>query len=271
MSLRPLSVVVPARDEEQRLPALLDAVDDVVEATFAAARFQLAELIIVDDGSSDRTAELVAMRAVEDPRVRLIELEPRGKGAAARAGVLAATTPWALVIDADLSTRLEAITALGKAIDAGCDIAIGSRGLEGSTIIEHQPLYREIAGKTFNVLVRTMTGLPFRDTQCGFKLFRLATTRTLFEHQASDGFAYDVEILLDAVWQGLRVAEVPVTWVNDRQTRVRLFGASMTMAADLVRIVRRLGRYDKRLSEPAPRLAARGAAVHVTEGRNEVN
>jgi glycosyltransferase involved in cell wall biosynthesis len=265
MSLRPLSVIVPARDEEQRLPALLATVDDVFKATLAAARFQLAELIVVDDGSSDRTAELVATRAAEDPRMRLIRLEPRGKGAAARAGVLAATTPWALVMDADLSTRLDAITALGEAIDAGCDISIGSRGLEGSTIIQHQPRHRELAGRTFNVLVRTITGLPFRDTQCGFKLFRLATTRTLFEHQRSDGFAYDVEILLDAAWQGLRVAEVPVTWANDRQTRVRLFGASITMAADLVRIVRRLGRYDRPLSELAAKAGSGCAAVNVTE------
>jgi len=255
MSLRPLSVIVPARDEELRLPALLDAIDDIVD-TLATARFQLSELIVVDDGSSDRTAELVATRAVDDSRLRLITIEPAGKGAAVRAGALAAATPWALVMDADLSTQVEAIGALGEAIDAGCDIAIGSRGLDGSIIAEHQPRYRELAGKTFNRLVRTVTGLPFRDTQCGFKLFRLATTRTLFELQRTDGFAYDVEILLDAAWQGLRVEEVPVTWANDRQTRVRLFGASIGMGADVIRIVHRLGRYDRSRSKPAPMLAA---------------
>jgi dolichyl-phosphate beta-glucosyltransferase len=255
MSLRPLTVVVPARDEESRLPVLLAAVDHVFGATLAASRFELAELIVVDDGSTDRTAEVVETHAAEDPRVRLIKLEARGKGSAVRAGVLAATTQWALVMDADLSTPLDALTPLADAIDAGYDVAIGSRGLASSNIVEHQPVYRELAGKTFNVFVRQATGLPFRDTQCGFKLFRLETSRTLFEHQRSEGFAYDVEILLDAVSRGLSVAEVPVTWVNDRQTRVKFFGASMAMTADLFRIVHRLGRCNKGMAEPEPRLA----------------
>jgi dolichyl-phosphate beta-glucosyltransferase len=235
--MRPLSIVVPARNEEQRLPALLTFFDGRADEILAAAGFVLTELIVIDDGSTDATADLVRSRAAHDERIRLVRgAGPRGKGAAVRQGMLTAQAPWALLMDADLSAPLEDVAKLGAALDAGADIAIGSRGARGSEIEVHQPVYRELAGKTFNLLVRGLTGLPFHDTQCGFKLFRVAVTRALFEEQRIDGFAFDVEILLHARRRAVSVSEVPVRWSNDPQTRVDLLRASARMSFDLVRV-----------------------------------
>jgi hypothetical protein len=143
------------------------------------------------------------------------------------------------VTDVDLSTPLEDLSVL--AADFGSkdiDVAIGSRALPGSRVLVHQPAYRELMGKAFNLSLRLLTRLPYRDTQCGFKLFRLGTTRALFERQRVMGFAYDAEICVLATQDSLRVAEVPVRWTNHPDTRVRLFGSSARMAFDLFRIAR---------------------------------
>jgi dolichyl-phosphate beta-glucosyltransferase len=240
-----LSIVVPARNEEERLPVLLDALANGGGETLRRAGLDLVEVIVVDDGSTDGTAALVERRAQRDARLRLIRLDPgEGKGGAVRAGMLAASAPWALVTDADLSTPLAEAGRLADAVRSGADVAIGSRGLAASSIRVHQPRYRELAGKIFNVGVRLATGLPFRDTQCGFKLFRLASTRVLFARQTLSGFAFDVEILLAAAHRGLRIAEVPVEWANVRDTRVRFADASVRMSLDLARVTARYGRAD---------------------------
>ena len=219
------------------MPALLETLEGGGRETFAAAGLELAEVIVVDDGSTDETASLLRDRPASGFAFRAISLPAnRGKGAAVRAGMLAAGEPLALLADADMATPFEEAAKLAAALDAGADIAIGSRGLAASDIVVHQPAHRELAGKGFNLGLRVLTRLPYRDTQCGFKLFRLARARPLFELQRIDGFAYDAEILVHARRLGLRVAEVPVRWFDDPNTTVKLFSASSRMALDLLRI-----------------------------------
>jgi dolichyl-phosphate beta-glucosyltransferase len=235
----PLSVVVPAFNERARLPALLDVLEERAEAIFAPAGLSLAELIVVDDGSTDGTAAMLRARPDLPFRLRVIELgRNRGKGAAVRAGMLAAAEPLALLSDADMATPLQEVSKLSAALERGFDVAIGSRGLPESEIVVHQPIYRELMGKSFNVGLRLLTGLPYRDTQCGFKLFRLAAARKLFELQRIEGFAYDAEILVLARRLAIRVVEVPVRWFNDPATTVKLFSASSRMALDLLKVGR---------------------------------
>jgi dolichyl-phosphate beta-glucosyltransferase len=244
VSLRPLSIVVPAKDEATRLPRLFETLSNGGLQAIESAGLDLQELLVVDDGSTDATAAIVLQHAARDPRIGLVRPEHgRGKGAAVRAGVLAATAPWVLVMDADLATPLDQAAALVERLEEGADAAIGSRGLPSSRIEVHQPRHRELAGKTFNALVRLVTGLPFRDTQCGFKLFRLSTTRPLFERQRVEGFAFDVEILVEARRRGLRVVEVPVRWVDDPDTKVRVLPASARMTWELFRITLLRGRH----------------------------
>lgn len=238
-----LSIVVPVFNEERRLPRLLEIVRRDGDEIVAAAGFRLAELIVVDAASTDSTAALLAASDDVGGRLTRLRLEgSRGKGAAVRAGVLAARSPFVLMTDVDLSTPLADLEQLALALGDDGDVAIGSRALAASRVLGRQPAYRELMGKTFNVGVRLLTGLPWRDTQCGFKLFRRATTRRLFELQRVDGFAFDVELLVLARRLGLRVSEVPVRWVNDPDTRVGLMTSSAEMARDALRIAYRARR-----------------------------
>jgi len=232
-----LSVVVPAYNEARRLPALLDALAGDGRSAFAAAGLELADVIVVDDGSTDGTFDLVRARNDGGIPLRALRLDRnRGKGAAVQAGMLAARGPLALLSDADMATPFEDVARLAAAVQGGADVAIGSRALPSSDILVHQPGHRELMGKSFNRALRLLTGLPYRDTQCGFKLFRLPTARRLFELQRVSGFAYDVELLVLARQLGLSVAEVGVRWSDDRETTVKIFSASSRMALDLLRI-----------------------------------
>ena len=241
-----LSIVVPVFNEERRLPALLDRLDAEADATLAAANLELLEVIVVDDGSDDTTAAILEASTHLPGRLRSIRLRAhRGKGAAVRSGAQAAKGDRILMTDVDLSTPLGEVEALSAELDRGVDFAMGSRSLPASDVVVHQPAHRELAGKTFNLLFRLATGLAWRDTQCGFKLFERSTTRELFELQRIEGFAYDAELCVNADRLGLRVSEVPVRWVNNEDTRVTLFGSSLQMALDLARIAWRARRLER--------------------------
>jgi dolichyl-phosphate beta-glucosyltransferase len=232
-----LSVVVPAYNEEWRLPALLAALDRELDSILAEVEMRLVEVVVVDDGSTDRTSEIVQSFDGLGGRLTLLRLPTnRGKGAAVRAGMLAARGERVLMTDADMSTPLEDIVSLAAALDSGQDVALGSRALAESQVLVHQPLVREVMGKGFNVLLRLAARVPWRDTQCGFKLFRRETTRALFEAQRIEGFAFDAEICVRARRLGLKLAEVPVRWSNDPETHVRLVRSSLRMALDVLRV-----------------------------------
>jgi dolichyl-phosphate beta-glucosyltransferase len=243
MTAKTLSIVVPAFNEERRLPSLLETLQRDADNVVAAAGLDLREIVVVDDGSTDRTAAILEDFAGLPSRFRTIHFERnRGKGAAVREGMLGAEASLALMTDVDLSTPLEELGLLTAALDGGADVAIGSRGLRESQVLVHQPAHRELMGKAFNVAVRLLTRVPWRDTQCGFKLFRLDTTRRLFELQRIEGFAFDVEVLVTARRLGLDVAEVPVRWIDNPDTHVGLFTSSATMALDALRIAYRARR-----------------------------
>jgi glycosyltransferase involved in cell wall biosynthesis len=227
--LRSLSIVIPAYNEEARLPATLDR----VLAWLDRQQLEFRELIVVDDGSSDRTTAVAESRA----GVRLLRNPGnRGKGYAVRHGMLEARGEWVLYSDADLSAPIEDATILYKAAaESGAQIAIGSRALDRSLVSVHQSSFREWSGRAFNVIMRAVTGLKFRDTQCGFKLYRGDAAKAVFSRQKLDGFSFDVEDLYLAKQAGLRAIEVPVHWANVEGTKVSM-GQGIKSFADLLKI-----------------------------------
>lgn len=227
-----LSVVVPAYNEEHRLG---DALDRIV--AYLSERGLDADIVVVDDGSGDGTAT-VAEEHLRNYRGQVLRNdENRGKGYSVRRGVLAAEGRFVLLTDADLSAPIEEHAKLAEvARDRDLDIVIGSRSVAGSKIEKRQPLIRVAMGKTFNKLVRLVTGLPFNDTQCGFKLMDRERTRPIWERMVVDRFSFDVELLFLASRFGLKIAEIPVRWSDDPQTKVGLFGDPIKMFADLIRI-----------------------------------
>ena len=257
-----LSIVVPVFNEERRLPALLERLDAAADATLVAANLELLEVVVVDDGSDDTTAAILEASTHLPGRLRSIRLPAHaGKGAAVKAGAQAARGDRILMTDVDLSTPLEEVVRLSAELDRGVDFAMGSRSLPASDVVVHQPAHRELAGKTFNLLFRLATGLVWRDTQCGFKLFEQSTTRELFELQRIEGFAYDAELCVIADRLGLSVSEIPVRWVNNEDTRVTLFGSSLQMALDLLRIAWRARRLERPRLDDALRAKVDDASV----------
>jgi dolichyl-phosphate beta-glucosyltransferase len=231
-----LSIVIPAYNEELRLPATLDR----VVAYALRSPVPVEEILVVDDGSRDGTAALVE---AQGGIVRLIRNPGnRGKGYAVRNGMLAAEGDWILSTDADLSAPIAELEKLiGAARRENAVVAIGSRALDRKLVKVHQPMMRELSGRAFNIVMRLVTGLPFRDTQCGFKLFRKDAAKDIFSRQIEDGFSFDVEDLLIAQRLGLRSIEVPVEWSNVEGTKVSL-GQGIKSFADLVRIRSRAAR-----------------------------
>ncbi len=214
MSVPVLSLLIPAYNEAARLGATLGQV-----LAYLHAQPYASELIVVNDGSTDDTAAVAqAYFASHTGRVatRVLSYAPnRGKGYAVRQGLLAARGAVALFSDADLSTPIEEVPALLEPILAGeCDIVFGSRALDDQLIGQHQPWLREQSGRFFNRMVRLATGMPYADTQCGFKAFRLAVCIPIIEGAQLDRFGFDVELLYLAYQAGLRLREQPVRW-ND--------------------------------------------------------
>ena len=224
-----LSVVIPAWNEEARIGSTLVAISDYLEALR-----EDYEILVVDDGSSDGTAAVV--EAAGRRQVQLLRLpENRGKGAAVRAGVLASRGHEILFSDADLATPIGELTKLRAALARGHDIAIGSRALAASEVQVRQHPLRQEMGRTFNRLVRLLVLDGFRDTQCGFKLFRGEVGRELFGRARVDGFAFDVEILLLARPR-YKVAEVPVVWRHVEQSKVSPGRDAARMLWDVIKL-----------------------------------
>jgi len=232
-----LSVVIPAYNEASRLGGTLDRV-----AEFLRARVGRGQILVVNDGSTDATAELARQRREQlgAPQLEIRVLDNpgnRGKGYSVRHGMLEATSDWALFSDADLSSPIEECEKLLAAAEPDrADVAIGSRALNRSLIGVHQSLFRENAGRFFNLLMRLATGLAIADTQCGFKLFRREAARQIFRRQRLERFGFDVELLYLARQLGFRIVEVPVRWNHAEGTKVSMLADSLDMFLDLGRV-----------------------------------
>ena len=226
-----LSVVIPAYNEERRIGRSLER----VVAYLGEQRWR-SEILVVIDGSRDRTAEIVRRVATDMP-VRVLDSGVnRGKGSCVRRGMLEARGDLRVFSDADLSTPIEEVERLAASVTSGYDVAIGSRHLPGSRVEVRQPWWRQMMGRAFNACTRRLVMTGVRDTQCGFKLFSADAARHIFPRQRIDHFGFDVELLWIARRLGLRVAEIPVTWVDDRRSTVRPISDAARMLVDLVRI-----------------------------------
>ena len=242
-----LSIVIPAFEESERIGGSIQKILDYIEREKLTA-----ELIVVDDGSDDETTEVAKKSCAAFPELqtKVIRYDKnRGKGFAVKTGLLEAQGDIALFSDADLSTPIEELPKLVEPIVEGdYDLTFGSRALDRSLIGKHQPWRREQGGKVFNLLVRYLTGLPFWDTQCGFKAFNMAKFRPLLDVMQIDGFGFDVEFLYVGHLRGLRLKEIPVRWNDDVRTKVSILRDSRRMFNE-VRLIRKnakKGVYSKR-------------------------
>jgi len=236
--LPPFTVVIPCFNEEARIGGTLRSTLD-----YLAANAPESELIVVNDGSTDATAAIAREKLDRATiQTRLLENFPnRGKGAAVRSGLLAAQKSIGLFFDADLSTPLGETPKVIEPIANGeVDIAFGSRALDRGLIGVHQPWRREQGGRVFNLLVRVATGLPFWDTQCGFKAFQLDVCRPILEAAHVNGFAFDVELLFLANRAGLRIREIPVRWNHAEGSKVSFFRDSLRMLREVIAMRSRL-------------------------------
>jgi len=239
------SIVIPAYNESARIPATLQSVVDCIRQ-----RGWSAEVVVVDDGSSDATVEVVRSFAAHAPEVRILQNPGnRGKGYSVRSGLLQALGEVVMFTDADLSAPIEEADRLFAAIKQGADIAIGSRWLESGRQTSRQPLYRQFFGRCFNAVTRTVMGLRFADTQCGFKAFTRAAAQTVFQLQTIERWGFDPEILFIALKRGFDVVEVPVSWAHDERTRMSYLKDGMKMLEEIavIRWNALLGRYGKQV------------------------
>lgn len=225
-----LSVVIPAYNEEARLDKTLNQV-----LAYLDADWQPYEVLVVSDGSTDRTEQIALRFAERYPQVKRLAYQPnRGKGYAVRYGMLRAQGKWVLFSDADLATPIEELDKLAQQLDQGYAIAIGSRPLRESQLIVRQPFYREWAGRAFNKVVQLLAVRGIRDTQCGFKLFTREAVQAIFPLCQLDGFSFDFEVLHYAQRLGYPIAEVPVRWMHQEGSKVSLLRDGFRMLRDLL-------------------------------------
>jgi len=223
--------VIPAYNEGRRLGATLEKV-----LAYVDRQKWPAEIIVVNDGSRDNTAE-IAREFAQNPILRLVENPGnRGKGYAVRNGMLNATGEVLLFSDADLSSPIEEAPKLFAAIGAGADVAIGSRWLKAELQTERQPGYRQLFGRIFNLLLRAILGLKFKDTQCGFKAFTRRAALEIFPRQKIERWGFDPEILFIAQKHGFKIAEVPVEWAHDPGTRISPLRDGTRMFFEMLKI-----------------------------------
>jgi dolichyl-phosphate beta-glucosyltransferase len=226
------SIVIPAYNESARLGASLEKV-----LAYVHAQNWNAEVIVVNDGSRDNTPDIARAFAAKDPMLRLIENPGnRGKGYSVRNGMLNAKGEIVIFSDADLSSPIEEVSKLLKELDQGADIAIGSRWLRAETQTQRQPLYRQLFGRIFNLLLRLTLGLNFKDTQCGFKAFKQPAARAIFPLQRIERWGFDPEILFLARKLGFKVKEVSVVWGHSGGTRINPLVDGSRMFLEMLRI-----------------------------------
>jgi glycosyltransferase involved in cell wall biosynthesis len=226
------SIVVPAYNESARILPTLERV-----LSFVREQGWQAEIVVVNDGSRDNTAEVVANFARRQPMVRLVENPGnRGKGYSVRNGVRHARGEVILFTDADLSSPIEEAPKLFDAIERGNDLAIGSRWLQSDLQTARQPLYRQILGRAFNVALKLILGFTFRDTQCGFKAFTRRAGKEIFSRQRIDRWCFDPEVLFLARKLGYRTEEVPVAWAHDDRSKINPIADGISMLKDLLKI-----------------------------------
>jgi dolichyl-phosphate beta-glucosyltransferase len=233
-----ISVVVPAFNEENRIEAPIEKV-----IQYLTSQFKQWELIYSDDGSTDRTAEKLSEMQKKYSGIKIVRSDKnQGKGAAVRNGMKAAVGDVVLFSDTDFSTPIEEIATLLLRLQNGHDVAIGSRGLPDSNVQVHQAWPRELMGKVFNLVLRTLLPLKFKDTQCGFKIFSRKAIDLILPRMSINGFAFDVEMLIISQVNHLQIAEVPVIWRNILDSRVHPIRNSLEMLRDVMRIRFRLAR-----------------------------
>ncbi len=229
--MQTLALIIPAYNEEKRLPRTFDLLEQAKnEGVFSSV--ELIEILLIDDGSKDRTAAMIEDYQKSHPQYRVIRVVPnQGKGNAIHTGLKAAQADWCLIADADTATPWDQFK---KVWAAGTPVSIGSRDLPESKITTSQSWVREHMGRTFNFLVRMITGLPFRDTQCGFKLINRQAIQPFIEKLEVKRFAWDVELLMFARAYQLGITEVPVSWEHQDASRVNPIKDSIEM---LIRVI----------------------------------
>ena len=226
------SIVIPCYNESARLGASLEKI-----LAFVQGKSWITEILVVNDGSRDNTAEIARSFERRYGSVRLVENPGnRGKGYSVRNGMLHSTGDVVLFTDADLSSPIEECEKLFGAIAAGADVAIGSRWLQAELQTERQPLFRQLLGRLFNLALRLVLNLKYRDTQCGFKAFTREAVQTIFPRQQIDRWGFDPEILFLARKFKLRTAEVPVAWAHDHRSKISPVRDGLRMGTELLRV-----------------------------------